>query len=239
MASGNGDLTLVLWDIDHTLIETRGLGGEFYQRAFEKVTGRRMEQKADVTGQTEPAILAATLELHGLDDSSAYQEAYAESLADEYLKHSDELLARGRALPGAREILAALAERDDVVQTVLSGNLRAVSAIKLRTFDLDRYLDITIGAYGDDDRHRPRLVAVAQGRAAERHGAEFGRGNTVVVGDSTHDVATAVEGGASIVAVASGSSDEEALTQAGATIVLPDLADTERVLAAVIGGPRA
>lgn len=30
--------TLVLWDIDHTLIETRGVGGEVYAEAFHKVT---------------------------------------------------------------------------------------------------------------------------------------------------------------------------------------------------------
>ena len=30
---------LVLWDIDHTLIETRGVGGEIYADAFRAVTG--------------------------------------------------------------------------------------------------------------------------------------------------------------------------------------------------------
>ena len=30
---------LVLWDIDHTLIETRGVGGQVYAEAFAKVTG--------------------------------------------------------------------------------------------------------------------------------------------------------------------------------------------------------
>jgi hypothetical protein len=32
---------LVQWDIEQTLIETRGVGGQVYAEAFTKVTGRR------------------------------------------------------------------------------------------------------------------------------------------------------------------------------------------------------
>src|SRR5207248_4173095 len=146
---------LVLWDIDHTLIETRGLGREFYRRAFEAVTGRTMEREAEVTGRTEPAILAETLKLHGIEDDSPYQARYGAALAAEYEEHRKQLRERGRVLPGAREALAALSERSEVVQSVLSGNLKAVSRVKLAVFGLDRYLDFEAGAFGDDDTHRP------------------------------------------------------------------------------------
>ena len=43
---------LILWDIDHTLIETRGLGFAIYQRAFPAATGRPLEQLAQVSGRT-------------------------------------------------------------------------------------------------------------------------------------------------------------------------------------------
>ena len=52
---------LVLWDIDHTLIETRGVGGKLARAAFAEITGRTVEQMADATGKTEPVILAETL----------------------------------------------------------------------------------------------------------------------------------------------------------------------------------
>ena len=67
-----------------------------------------------------------------------------------------------RVLPGAGQTLAALAELPDFIQTVLTGNLRAVAETKLRVFDLDRFIDVEIGAYGDDESDRPKLVAVAQ-----------------------------------------------------------------------------
>jgi phosphoglycolate phosphatase-like HAD superfamily hydrolase len=225
---------LVLWDIDHTLIETGGLGGELYRNAFQAVTGRTMERKADVTGQTERAILTATLKLHGIEDDEPYQEAYAVALAAEYRRHEDLLRRRGRALPGAKDALAALAGRNGVVQAPLTGNLRGVAVVKLSVFDLAQFLDIDSGAYGDDDPVRPRLVAIAQRRATRNYGHEFDRESTVVVGDSTNDVRTAHHGGAAIVAVASGVDDEEKLRDAGADSVLLDLIDTDRVVEAVL-----
>src|SRR6266508_2223495 len=87
--------TLVLWDIDHTLIETRGVGGELYRAAYEETAGRTMEHKAEVTGKTEPAILTETLKLHGLEPNNDYQAKYAEALARQYDQRADELRRRG------------------------------------------------------------------------------------------------------------------------------------------------
>src|SRR5258705_3385076 len=63
---------LILWDVDHTLIETRGVGGELYANAFQTATGVELVAKADVTGQTEPSILTATLRLYGIDKDEPY-----------------------------------------------------------------------------------------------------------------------------------------------------------------------
>jgi hypothetical protein len=37
--------TLVLWDINHALIETHGVGGEIYVAAFQAVTGHRVVEE--------------------------------------------------------------------------------------------------------------------------------------------------------------------------------------------------
>jgi len=225
--------TLVLWDIDHTLIETRGVGGELYRAAFEEITGRKMEHKAEVTGKTEPAILTDTLRLHGLEPSEDYQAKYAEALARQYEEHADEMRQRGRTLPGAREALAALAEMPNIIQTVLTGNLRAVAMTKLRVFGLDGFVDFEVGAYGDDEAERPKLVAVAQERASAKYGAEFSRDNTVILGDSPSDVETGIKGGARVIGVASGRSSVEELEGSGVSAVLEDLGSTSMLVRAV------
>jgi phosphoglycolate phosphatase len=224
---------LVLWDIDHTLIETRGVGKQLYIAAFEAITGRHMEHAVDPTGRTETAIFAGTLKRHGIEVSDELQRQYATELARQYEQHAEELRTRGRALPGAGPALAALAEEPGIVQTVLTGNLRAVAQVKLRVFGLDGYIDWKAGAYGEDASERTKLVGVARGNAGKSYGVNFGPSNTVIVGDTAQDVSAAHEGGARVVGVASGRESVDELRSAGAEVVLPDLTDTAQVVEAV------
>ncbi|WP_123812959.1 HAD hydrolase-like protein [Myceligenerans xiligouense] len=105
--------------------------------------------------------------------------------------------------------------------------------MKLGTFGLDVGLDWDCGGFGFDAPHRPDLVAVAQARAAAKHGVVFNMSNTVLIGDTVNDVMAGVRGGAQVVAVLTGGVDEASLTEAGAARVLPDLSDADAVLAAV------
>lgn len=224
---------LILWDIDHTLIETRGAGSRFARAAFEEITGKRIDHMADATGKTEPLILAETLKAQGIEPSDDYQQRYAQALPEQYRRNAERLRQVGRVLPGAVEALSALRQVPGVIQTVLTGNYQAVAATKLATFALDKLLDLDVGAYADDATDRAALVPIAQRRAADRYGHTFTRENTVIVGDTTHDVAAAHVGGAAITAVATGNDGVEELRAAGADVILTDLADTAAVLRAV------
>jgi phosphoglycolate phosphatase-like HAD superfamily hydrolase len=221
---------LILWDIDHTLIETRGLGGKPARAAFEEATGRRVNRMADATGKTEPVILAETLKAQGIEPTEEYQRRFAQALPEQYRRHTDDLKQVGRPLPGAAEALVALRQVPGVVQTVLTGNYKAVGATKLAVFGLDGALDLDVGAYADDGTDRVALVSVAQKRASERYGHVFARDNTIVVGDTIHDVAAAHQGGSAIVAIASGTTSVDDLRESGADTVLPDLTDTSSIV---------
>jgi len=216
---------LVLWDIDHTLIETRGFGRELYRRAFEEVTGRRMERPAEVTGRTELAIFAETLKLHDIEPSAELEQHYVDALARQYRDNIDELRKQGRALSGARTTLALLAEEPNIFQSVLTGNLRRVAASKLAAFGLDPYLDFEIGAYGDDHMERPQLVSLAQHRAQKKSHDVFDASNTVLVGDSLQDVSAGRIGGATVVGIASGTESSDSLARAGAVATFRGLED--------------
>ncbi|MEJ3748263.1 haloacid dehalogenase-like hydrolase [Actinomycetes bacterium KLBMP 9797] len=233
MASHPIERRLVLWDIDHTLIETRGLGRQLYRQAFEAVARRPLAREVDPTGRTELAIFAETLELNGIEANADIQRRYIAELTRQYEANLDELRIRGRILPGATEALAALANLAGPVQTVLTGNLRGVAAVKLRAFGLARYIDLDAGAYGEDDAERSKLVPFAQDRAGRRYGVSFNRDNTIIIGDTVSDVRAAHSGGAAIVAIASGHDNEDELREAGAEIVLPDLTDTDRIIEAL------
>jgi phosphoglycolate phosphatase-like HAD superfamily hydrolase len=227
--------TLVLWDIDHTLIHGGGLSSRLYAVAFAKVTGLDLERPADMAGRTERAIAAETLTMHGL---SASEEALLElcaALAAEYAAHEAQIGEHGHALPGAGAALEALADRSDVVQSVLTGNIKSVAVSKLTAFGFAGLVDFSVGAYGMDHADRPHLVGLAQRRAAAAYGQTFTKESTVLVGDTPNDVAAGHLGGARVVAVATGFSDRVTLQAAGAEVVLDDLTDTDAVLTAVLG----
>ncbi|MEV6976929.1 HAD hydrolase-like protein [Kitasatospora sp. NPDC093806] len=105
--------------------------------------------------------------------------------------------------------------------------------IKLHAFGLDQYVDLAVGGYASDDSHRPNLVGIARHRAAARYGKVFDRSNTVIIGDSLEDVRTGSEGGATVIAVASGTTMADELAEAGADRVLDSLGDPAAVLHAI------
>ena len=123
----------------------------------------------------------------------------------------------------------------DVVQALLTGNIRALAEVKLAALGLSGHLDFDVGAYGDVHEVRSELVGPARRKAALAYGADFGGEATVLVGDTPLDIEAALVTGARAVGVATGHFSVAELNAAGAHAVLPDLTDTGRVLAAVLG----
>ncbi|MGH3592605.1 MAG: HAD hydrolase-like protein [Pseudonocardiaceae bacterium] len=230
---------LVLWDIDHTLIEMRGVGQAIYERVFPAVTGRPLRQLAEVAGRTELVIMHDTLQLHDIEPTEQMMRRLAAALVQAHDDARQELATTGRALPGAKETLAALAADLRVHQAVLSGNLRDVSRIKLEVFGLDSYLDLVSSAYGDDHTERPELVAIAQQRATEQMATRFDNQHTILIGDTPKDVEAALMAGVRVIGVASGKTNEAELTRAGATFTVPDLINTAVVVRLVTEEPKS
>ncbi|MFC8349791.1 HAD family hydrolase [Streptomyces sp. NPDC057280] len=216
-------MPLVLWDIDHTLIDTRGVGRELSAAAFERATGCPMREQAKIDGITERVIFRETAKLHGLATNPADFQRFAEALTDEHLNHLGDLRERGHALPGAAAILNAL-DAQEVRQTVVTGNIRPVAELKLQVFGLDSPIQWDVGAYGEEHDNRAELVRLSLQRACTPST------NAVLVGDTPADIEGAHTNGVRVIAIASGHSDEATLKAAGAEIVLPDLRNTELLL---------
>lgn len=220
--------SLVLWDIDHTLIDTRGVGRELSAAAFEEILGQPMRRQAKIDGITEPVIFRETAKLHGLVTDRADFERFARALADGHVHRAADLRERGHALPGAATALDAL-DAVGVRQTVVSGNIRPVARTKLSVFGLDQHIIWEFGAFGEDDDVRAELVRLCLQRAGTA------ASDAVLIGDTPADVEGAHANGVRVIAVASGRSDEAALRGAGAETVLSDLCDTEPLVKLVRG----
>lgn len=226
---------LVLWDIDLTLINARGMGRLVYERAFPQVTGVPMREVAMMLGgRTELETIQDTLALHELPVTDELVNGLLVALAEGFDAGRAELATRGVVLPGAREALVALADRPGLRQSVLTGNTRAVSEIKLEVFGLAPYLDLSVGAFGDDHAERAALVAVALERADRHYGEAIAPHEVLLVGDTLNDVTAAQVSGARLVAVTTGRYTEADLRAAGATTILASLTELPALLPALI-----
>ena len=219
-------MLLVLWDIDGTLVRTAGHGRHAFEEAFRAVVGREPEP-VDFAGRTDRQIVEIMLGGRGGDDAPRILEELAGALQ----QRKEVMAAEGYAYPGVPEVLEALHRRDDVIQSLLTGNIQANAVVKVSAFGLERWLDFDVGAYGSDPHdERSDLVAVARERAAAKYGEPTG---AVLVGDTPLDVRAAQNAGARAVAVATGFADRDALVASGPDALLEDFADTAAAVAAI------
>jgi phosphoglycolate phosphatase len=221
--------SLILFDIDGTLVLTGGAGGRAMSLAFHEIFGVRDALNGiAMAGRTDAWILADALTAHHIASDPAalvgFREAYLRHLAIELDKPG----ARKGLMPGVRELLDALRRRDDVYLALLTGNYEEGARIKLEYFDLWRYFPC--GAFGDDAPQRDGLVTKALERIAASGGPSFSAADAVVIGDTPLDVACAAFCGARSIAVATGSHSVDQLRAAGADVVMKDLGDTTAVL---------
>ncbi|WP_169739999.1 haloacid dehalogenase-like hydrolase [Actinospica robiniae] len=127
----------------------------------------------------------------------------------------EQLQSLGRALPGARAALAALAARPEVVQGLLTGNLREVARLKLAAFGLDQFIAWEFSAFAEDGSERLELLDAARSRALVNADLSIATERPMLIGDTNNDVSTARGGHVSIIAVASGQFTVSELRDAG------------------------
>jgi phosphoglycolate phosphatase-like HAD superfamily hydrolase len=224
--------TVVLFDVDGTLVLTGGAGGRAMARAFEDLFAvSNAFQNVPFQGRTDAWILSGALIAHGIpSDSSAlasFRERYLDYLRDELMRPGP----RKGVMPGVRELLSTLTDRDDVYVALLTGNYEGGARLKLEYFDLWRYFEC--GVFGDDVHDRNRLLPLALATIKARGGPAISPSSAVVVGDTPLDVECAVASGARSLAVATGGYPADTLRRAGADRVFDDLTDTDEVLRAL------
>lgn len=224
----------MLWDVDLTLVDLRGLGAAWYRRALWDVAGTELTEFPSFPGRTERSITSELLRSHGVEPTDEIVDRMFEALVEISDEASGSITGHGHALPGTHELLAALRERPAVVQSLITGNLGPVARHKLAAFGLDEHVELDIGGYGQLSEQRSDLVAAAVRNAEAKHRVAFAADSVYVVGDTPADIEGARAHGAVAVGVATGRNSAAELREAGADLVFDDLSDTADVLAAFL-----
>lgn len=230
-----------MWNIDLTLVDVARVSRDAYAEAFHRATGRRLVALPQLAGASDSEIFFESLALnemavsqnHGQDEESDLLARYNAELAIAFGARSELLPQHGRVLPGARESLAAVARLPGVIQTVLTGTIKQNAGHKLRAFGLESYLDPDIGGFGSDVYPKGTQILRSLDLTNEKYSLRLTPPDVVYLGDSIRDVAAAKVARVRCIGVASGRSTSAELLEAGADPVLDDLADPDRVVAAV------
>jgi phosphoglycolate phosphatase-like HAD superfamily hydrolase len=223
---------LVLFDIDATLITTKGAGIRAMVDAGQRLHGPGFGAGGvEFAGRLDPLILADLLRANGVDPApaaiAAMRRGYAAALA---ARLGDGEVSR--PLPGVPALIARLASMPGRVTTgLLTGNFAETGSMKLQAAGLDPE-GFVIRVWGDDSPHDPPARDHLPGVALERVGAVWGRpalgGEAVVIGDTPHDIACARAHGCRVLAVATGKFGRDELAHADETV--DDLGDVERIV---------
>ena len=221
-ASQASDRIVVLWDIDGTLVhETRGEGSRMQMRAIREVLGVDLERPGFGAGATERMVWTRLFENAGIpvpDDLTPLEAAIDRLYVDHFLE------VPRVAIPGAAEATRALADTG-LVNSVLTGNGRPVSRMKLESAGLDLTLfDWDAAFFGREWGDRVEMAKAAR----LRHPA------AVIVGDTVNDGACAVGSGIPWVAVGTGGHPRDELEKYNPVAWFDDLVGRERELTRVI-----
>jgi phosphoglycolate phosphatase-like HAD superfamily hydrolase len=216
--------TILLFDLDGTLVTTGGAGRRSMQEAFRVHTDHPdVFAEFDFGGMTDLGIVRAGLERVGRaferELAAAILETYLSVLPDEVERAADYTV-----LPGVRDVLEAVRDRQHVAVGLGTGNIERGAHVKLSRGGLGSYF--SFGGFGSDAEDRVELLT----RGAERGATALGRAleacRVVIIGDTPRDVAAARAMGAFALAVATGGHEVERLRALGANEAVPDLAAT-------------
>lgn len=224
---------LVLFDIDHTLVDVLAFHEPAYTSALKEVYGVDARLRdIQFSGMTTPNIVCELARLSGVpgEKVEAGLPRALEVLARDIIANLDGDL-RESILPGASEVLEAL-RADAICLGIVTGNPRAIGEEVLRRTHLLPYFAVRV--YGDEAAERWQLAALAVERARQLVATPIEAHNVVVVGDSPHDVRAGKRVGAATVAIGTGLHAHDTLAASEPDVLLADLADYRAAYDAII-----
>jgi phosphoglycolate phosphatase-like HAD superfamily hydrolase len=226
--------TLVLFDIDGTILKSGGAGRGAMERALRDTFGTSGDQTYHYDGKTDRQIVRELMQRAGY--SNAEIDTRMPKVIHRYLEVlRDEFAGGARAVTmyaGVGSLIDAVETRPDTVLGLLTGNIQQGAHLKLAAAGLDpgRFV---VNAFGSDHEVRAELPAIAHQRMRETFGVALAGRDVVVIGDTPADVTCGRVLGARAIAVATGRYSVEELRAHDPFAVFETLADTRAVLDAI------
>ncbi|MEZ6092977.1 MAG: HAD family hydrolase [Pirellulaceae bacterium] len=216
--------TVILFDIDGTLVRASGYQRSPMELAAFDVFGVESIPKVELGGRTDFAIFGEVVEKLGFD-YSVHRTAFEEA----YYRHLDNAWASGcfREMPGMKTVLKELSQRS-VPLGLITGNAEPAARIKLSSAGMWDHFGF--GGFGRDHEHRNdvALLALDEVKVRYRHWGDNLR--VLVIGDTPADIECARHIGAQVVAVATGGCSLAELEKSKPDLLFADFSEPEKRL---------
>jgi len=224
---------LVLFDIDGTLMITKGASSRCMKRAGEIVLGPGFQWHPITVGTLDPQIFDQLAKANSITPTAAqrlrYEEVYLNELERELYANLEDITV----MPGIEELVERLHERavehGDVLLGVLTGNFRRATELKLTLsgLGLDRFHVVVCAEEGATRDDLPKAAL----RLAEQHaGTPILPQQTYILGDTPRDVQCALANDFVSISVATGRYSAEQLAEAGGQHVFDSFLDGQPLL---------
>ena len=224
---------LILFDIDGTLLQQRGVVQHGIAQALQEVFGKTGPIESYVmSGKTDPQIMRELMALASISDAEieekllSAQQAYVRALSASIHKFNVQ------ASVGVIKLLDLLQEEGNLTLGLLTGNLIGVVKPKLDAAGISEEI-FSLGAYGSDNPDRNQLPKIAIERAEKLLNKEIAPASVLIIGDTPRDIACARNGGTRVISVATGQYSIEELEKHHPDYVFEDLSDIHKVLMAI------
>lgn len=218
--------TIILFDIDGTLLLTGGAGAVVFNRVFEKLY--RIENAWGTIhpdGRTDISLIKECFQNNlkrspSPNEIENFTKLYCDHLKEEF-KTWDKLYL----MPHVNEVLESLAQKSHVSLGLATGNFKASAFHKLKKAGIAHHFKF--GGYGCDSEDRLVLTQKAVTQAKKFLGQNISR--IYLVGDSTHDMICGQAIGATTIAVCTGATKYPYLKNSGADFVIRDLSEFPKI----------
>jgi phosphoglycolate phosphatase-like HAD superfamily hydrolase len=210
---------LLLFDIDGTLLlQASREHVEAMRDALGEVYGMTRLERVEAAGRTDIDIARSMALLAGVPAVTFDEgvEALRVAVAERYAELVPDDLS-DRVAPGVPDLLEELSGRDDVLLSLVTGNLEPVARMKLAAAGIGGHFPSGQGGFGSDHEDRTELPPIARARAGTP-GDPHPREATIVIGDTPRDIACARADGLRCVAVAGGPYRVDELAAADAAV---------------------
>ncbi|HOW59475.1 MAG TPA: HAD family hydrolase [Candidatus Omnitrophota bacterium] len=226
--------TLLIFDIDGTLLLSGGCGKTALEDAFEEMFGIPSCWGDTVPdGKTDPAIIDAICQKTlnrslNSEESTRLCERY-----HHYFRARIKDSKSYRLMPGVPELLEFLSQRKEFLLALGTGNFEEAGWMKLERGNIHHHFKC--GGFASDASKRPDILKTAIRRSEKLAGQPFSKENIYVIGDTLHDVRAARQLDLKSIVVTTGNTPKEDFREAPPDYLLKDLRDRAAFLACLSG----